>query len=852
MHRMLALRSLLELAAAWEDALTPGEVAPGWTSRPGRKVAVLPWHQTAVPVEAGWHLHHLCRWHQPHPGANSWEQATVAWITRAALLQDAEPGAPMTGPLPAQREKRQKQRAAQLSVPVRPAAFPAPATVDLDPEAFVRRVRLALSAVFEPALLGFPPQDVLRSVQGARSPAAALARLLPGVATGPAQALAERLRTHHRPWGWTRPDEGLRSARVAGPAAVRRSTWTAARAAGVLPHRCLAAEAAAGPLHLLVPGLQHAGPGSPALSGSRLDSALEEVIDLFTAVAALPAEQALPLPDLGDLLTGRGYLCLGKQARPGFLAGPAQEAPVHDDDWRQHRALALFVIPGLTEAVRALQAVQTAREQDLDRVRAEVGLATGLSEAELDEATGGERPFDRTSGDHTLERTLRWTGGIWSMVLARHPQDLVSDGRALSHCVGYGGYAQSVRAGRARIVRVLARRPDDERPVPLLTLELKPFEELDAPDPLAQSAWRLAQARGASNRLPTRDEATLIALWAREVGVRLDKASEVSSGATTSLRSGQKRLAVEWETVPVPPDRPLLPTSERRHPATRLLAETMAARWTPAATRTHQEGLRRAAALVERARSHLTTECLRLHAEGDARLVGTVAGDDLLAGTGVLTLAPDLRPRVDALSEPDSSRLVGLRIERQLSLELDADLQTFERRQRLDLRSGKRPGELVLQFSASQETTVNTYLSPAGLMNTGLLDRLHADDAWSRGVARRRQAGLTLLWSSLDQPLGELAAAASAVTRQPGQTLREQLEAWTGTATAWRSLRPLRTRRALVERGLVGRAQGLERGLRGASAFLSGGVTALNGTERCRSGETSCHLLPRTSSEVQE
>ena len=74
-------------------------------------------------------------------------------------------------------------------------------------------------------------------------------------------------------------------------------------------------------------------------------------------------------------------------------------------------------------------------------------------------------------------------------------------------------------------------------------------------------------------------------------------------------------------------------------------------------------------------------------------------------------------------------------------------------------------------------------------MNTGLLGPLHAGDGggWTWGVARRRQAGLTLLWSLLDEPLGDLAAAATAATRQPGGTLRDQLAAWTGTAAARRS-----------------------------------------------------------------
>ncbi|MFC4453723.1 hypothetical protein [Deinococcus sonorensis] len=788
LKRMLALRSLLELAAAWEDALVPGGVAPGWTAGPGRTVAVLPWHPVAVPVREGWHLHQLCRWHQPQPGTDCWAQTTAAWITRAALLQDVSGGATMTGPLPAGRAARDRQRKARASSAGRATPPAAPEAVDLDPDAFVRRARLALSAVLEPALASFPDQDVLRAVQGARSPAVALSRLLPRVAAGPVHALGQTLRASLRHGRPIRPDEGGRAAQAAGSCPVRRSAWTAARAVSVSPHRCLAAEAAAGPLHLLVPGLPHAGPASALLQDGRLSTALEEVVDLFTAVAALPAEQDLPLPDLSGVLTGRGHLRLGAHAGPDPLRTSEPDTPGPDDDWRQATARALLVVPGLTEAVGALQAVQAAREHALDRVREEACHATGLSEAHLQEAIGGERSFERTPGDPALERVLRWTGGVWSLRLARHPQDLVADGRALAHCVGWGGYAQRVRAGQVRIIRVLARGPDDERPVPLLTLELLQKENGEGPP--AASTWRLGQARGLSNRLPTRDEATLIALWAREVGVQLDAASEVAPVAPTSLRSGRDRLAVAWDAVSVRLEPSAPPSSERQQEARSRLADAIAARWTPAAT--HQEGLRRVAALVERARTHLTTECLRLHAQGDPGLVGTMSGDDLLPGTGTLTLAPDPRPRLSALSDAraatGTSRLLGLRLERRLSLDVDGNLQARERRQTLELRAGKRPGELMLQYSDSQGAMVNTYLSPAALMNTGVLDPLHVDNTWTWGVARRRQAGLTLLWSVLDEPLGDLAAAATAVTAQPGATLRAQLTAFTGTAAARRSL----------------------------------------------------------------
>ena len=544
--RMLALRSVLELAAAWEDAQVPGQPAPGWTSGPGRLVGVLPWHSGHAKVGEGWHLHHLRRWHVHHRSAGRWEDLTAAWITRGALMQDAETNALLCGPLSATLEGRQRQRAAGPSSLPHQTDPLAAAVCDLDPAAFVRRVRLALSLVLEPALAGFPQGDVLAAVQGAKSSSVVLSRLLPGVPAGPVQALTRRLQDHLRQRGRLGPDEGARSAFAAGACPGRRGAWTAARAASVSPFHCLGVEAAAGPLHLLVPGLQHAGPGSPALQEDRLSSALEEVADLFTAVAALPAEQALPLPDLGGLLTGRGFLRLGAHAGPAPLTGPPPEAPVLDEDWRRDRTLALYTVPGLTEAVAALEAVRVAREQGFLQARREVCLASGLSEAELEEATGGERPFERTPGDAGLERTLHWTGGVWSLELARHPQDLVSDGRALSHCVGWGGYAHSVRAGRVRIVRVLARGPEDEVPVPLLTLELGPSAGAKGDTETALPSWKLVQARRANNRRPARDEAALLGLWAREVGVRLEQGGEVAPLSAAAVRTDAERLKVAW------------------------------------------------------------------------------------------------------------------------------------------------------------------------------------------------------------------------------------------------------------------------------------------------------------------
>ena len=117
------------------------------------------------------------------------------------------------------------------------------------------------------------------------------------------------------------------------------------------------------------------------------------------------------------------------------------------------------------------------------------------------------------------------------------------------------------------------------------------------------------------------------------------------------------------------------------------------------------------AQLVERARQHLQAECLRLHAEGEPLLVGTLSGDDLLPGTGTLTLAPDERPLLQALTQdrPVATRLLGLRIDARTSLHIDSDLHVHERRHTLDLRPGKRPGDLALQFTTGTQAGLITY-----------------------------------------------------------------------------------------------------------------------------------------------
>lgn len=520
LRRMLGLRSLLELAATWQDAPVPGWATPGWTSGPRRPLGLtLPWHQSWQSIQASdvWHLHDLRRWHWPRTEPGSWAETTARRLTCVALLQDADPrqNALLARPLAHDPQVRRQQRE-DVRRGKRNHQNVAPPAPDLDPGAFSRRVRLALSAVLEPALLGFDQNEVLRAVQGARGGRVALLRLLPGVAPGPATALGATLREELAHGGHLSPGEGARPAHAAGPESVRRSCWTAGRAGDAKPVLCLAAEAAAGPLHLLIPGLHQASPAHPLLRDGGLSTVLEEVGDLFSAVAALPAEQDLPLPDLSGLLSGSGQLRLGAQAAGTEEPLRAPAEPVGNADemaWHRRRQAALAAVPGLTRAIEALRGVTQARERARARLKTEACQVAGIGELDFDEAVSGERAFDLDPEDRALERSLTWAGGTWSLQLARHPQDLVSDGKALSNCVGWGGYAQTVRAGRSRIIRVLAQ--DDDQAVPILTLELKPARQQDGP-----TRWQLYQARGLRNRLPSGLEAALLALWAREVGVR--------------------------------------------------------------------------------------------------------------------------------------------------------------------------------------------------------------------------------------------------------------------------------------------------------------------------------------------
>lgn len=761
LQRLLGLRSLLELAGAWQPA-TPGR-AGGWTARAGQRISpALPWHRHgSLPVAStAWHLHDLRRWHWPRAGSD-WAAETARHVGVVALLQDVDHALP--GPLAHDPAARHGQRTAIRSGRANHLRV-VPPPLDRDPAAFVRRVRLALSALLEPALMGFDPDQVLGAVQGTRSGAAALGRLLPGVAPGAASALAACYRRTLNSEHHTIRGHGARPAQAAGAVPVRRTAWTAARAGGASPLRCLAAEAAAGPLHLVMPTLLQIAADGPVVSDALADRALEDVADVFSGVTALAAEQVLPLPDLSTLLTGTGHLRLGRHAPTS--ARPLTP-PVTDDPQGQ---AALALVPGLTEAIAALRAVSSTHELTLARLTAEACLAAGITEAEFDEATTGEQAFTLADGDHALERTVAWNGGHWTIQLARHPQELSSDGRVLSHCVGWGGYAQAMHAGQARIVRVLDHDTESGDPQPLLTLELRPG---------SGARWALHQARGLSNRLPDAQEAQLLALWADEVGVRLPVGGEIRTVPGPALHAVQRQLGVRWERLPSPPAA-TAPTADGVALAGAHRAAALLACWHPEATRVHHQGLRRIAQLVGRAHAFLEAELRRLHDEDQPRLVGTLEAGAVLYGVGPLTLPPDLRPLFTALpgGTPEPSAWTGLRARRQLDMSLDQLLLARENVEALELTTGRRPGELRLAYHRPWGEPLVTMLTPELVQRAGLLGPVAVDDLGAPGIAARRLPALRLLRSVLDAPLGSLERAATAATGHAGATLRNQLTAW--------------------------------------------------------------------------
>jgi hypothetical protein len=113
-------------------------------------------------------------------------------------------------------------------------------------------------------------------------------------------------------------------------------------------------------------------------------------------------------------------------------------------------------------------------------------------------------------------------------------------------------------------------------------------------------------------------------------------------------------------------------------------------------------------------------------------------------------------------------------------LKLDVELRASEDRQFIELRAGRRPRTLILTAGKTGRGPVTLVLSPAALRAAELLEPLEPTVAAGpeRGAQPRRQSSLALLRRLLDEPLGELDAAATAATRQPGVTLRAQLSAW--------------------------------------------------------------------------
>ncbi|CAM4126323.1 hypothetical protein [Deinococcus marmoris] len=211
---------------------------------------------------------------------------------------------------------------------------------------------------------------------------------------------------------------------------------------------------------------------------------------------------------LDAILSSSGHLRIGARARAG------QEEPDLDDGHQN-----LKRIPGLPQVYAALARYNDMRAATAAWLRAEACAEVGVSPEALDEKLSGQPPFPLTPENLALERRLSWPGGAWRVELARHPLDLESDGQALSHCVGWGGYAHAVIEGSALIMRILDNGQSPQgvaggllAGLPVLTLEL-------APEAGARAGWKIVQARGQGNRSVSAYEAALLGEWAAAVGV---------------------------------------------------------------------------------------------------------------------------------------------------------------------------------------------------------------------------------------------------------------------------------------------------------------------------------------------
>ncbi|AZI44382.1 hypothetical protein EHF33_16000 [Deinococcus psychrotolerans] len=774
--RMLALRGVLDLSAAWDEG-------KGWDGNPKRAACTaLPWHPlnrafgAQATLSETWQLHDLRRWSLPHPQQ---ALAITAHVTCAALLQQSSFGSSQLVPPPLPRDP-----AARLTLRLRlqdqlfnthskvKQRMAAPALLNVDPDAdsFVRRVRWALAAVLDPALLAFDEADVRQAVQGALGASVALRRLLPKVHHGPVAALAVKVRRNLQEDLFFEAGKGSLPARRAGKEAVRRSCWTAAWAADAHLQDCLAAEAIGGPLHQLIPGLDTAGPTWLPVRERVLDRTFEELKDLFAAVLALLEETRLPLQDLSALLTGRGVLRLGSAASAGTLQTAFSELqtaldalPDHAKSsqaqsevrWAWKEQLALRCAPGLEEAISNLKSVMAEHHRQLRRLKTEVCQSTGVSESALEEVLGGEERFTLDAADLALERRVVWADGCWDVRVARHPQELVEDGQLLGHCVGWGGCAQSVRAGHIRIIRILEQLPG-EVIQPRLTLELTTEPN--------RVGWTIVQARGFKNRSPTVEEQALLNLWSQTTGVQPE------CSPVPELQRALQRLNARTEALEGLEEGALVCPPQLVKEAAIQFEAACAAQWTHVATRQHQETLRRIARLRGRAQDHLEQELARLHAAGDPGLVGTLHDSYLLPGVPSLQLPVDQR----SVMQPEANG-VGIQIAHRSELTLGHFLEAYEVWQTLTVRTVKRSSNLGLLFKYGTGSEQRFVLTPQMWRSETLPPQ-------GQSASTRRQEifwqVLEILKAVMDVPLGPLEAPLSALTRRSGATLKAQFTAW--------------------------------------------------------------------------
>ncbi|QFP77010.1 hypothetical protein [Deinococcus sp. AJ005] len=715
-------------------------------------------------AEDRWHLWDLRRWNPGGPGTEKnpawWAEDIRTAVLVSATLSDFT-GYPCPGLLPWDKGSRVKRRSQNEMYLGQIQEQVSRQLGDPSGAAFIARARQALAWTLSPAARGFEAATVDGAVQGARSAQVLLARLAPDVSARTLQRVAGVFETQLAE-GNSMHEGGLGlTLRAAGEGRARREAWLLGAAADMTAAGTLGTEAAAAQdLGALIPTLRGAGDDS-AFAERELIHATSEIRDVFWSLCELSRDGTLPLTGLEAILSSSGHLRIGARARPG------KEEPELDDGQ-------LKLIPGLPQVYAALAGYNDIRAATAAWLRAEACSEVGVSTEALDEKLSGQPPFHLTPENLALERCLSWPGGAWQVRLARHPLDLESDGQALSHCLGWGGYAHAVSEGTALIVRILdngespqgiAREP--LAGLPVLTVEL-------APEAGGKAGWKIVQARGQGNRSVSAHEAALLGEWAAAVGVlggdaqiptRKELAGQRVQGLTvTALAHGK---ADDAQSAPI--------DDERIQLAVRAHARRLAELWTPEARRIHAEALGRVTQMRERAEARLKRELMRLHELGESALVGTFETGSILMGTHALELAPDTRPRLSDVTDPNFG-VPALRIWQRSEIDVSDALEFTEGTDIVILRPPKNPGRpMRAEYGGTHRSLSDVPLSRE------VMGVLLNPDVVARALHRGESGTVLTLRSVLDLPLDGFEPLATKITGKKGVTLREQLVAFLST-----------------------------------------------------------------------